>query len=128
MEYLGEEIVAPGGGAIGFNRKVAASDGFVYKVSEAEEKDLKNMVENSCMACNRLLAKGEIKVVPPEYVQERDPYVLEGFVKRRVLCVACYEKMTSSTRERVKAKYKNVGNDLRARLAKSLFQGSLAKR
>jgi hypothetical protein len=112
-EYCGEETVDERE-TLGYNKKVAASDGQEYRISEAEEKDLKHIIENSCMRCNRLIPKNEIKVVPPRCVQEQDRYVLSGFVSRRVLCVACYDKMVSSTRERIKARYRGARNAIRA--------------
>ena len=128
METIEEGVVGPAGGVVGFDRRVAASDGLLYNVNEAEQRDLKHMVENSCMYCSRLLAKEEIRVVPPEYVQERDPYVLEGFVRRRVLCVECYNKMTSSAREKVKTRYKNMRNNIRERLLRSVFAEELTQK
>ena len=110
-----------------FNMKVAASDGMKYLVSEAEERDLKKMIENSCMHCNKLMARDEIKVVPPQAIQEQDRYVSKGTVARRVLCTQCYEAMTSSTRERVKMKYRQIGSTLRRRLFKALANGTAGR-
>lgn len=110
-----------------FNMKVAASDGMKYLVSEAEERDLKKMIENSCMHCNKLMARDEIKVVPPQAIQEQDRYVSKGTVARRVLCTQCYEAMTSSTRERVRMKYRQIGSTLRRRLFKALANGTAGR-
>ena len=62
--------------------KLAASDNVLYSVEDAERKDLAYMVENSCISCNRLLERAEVKIVPPRYVQERDEYVRRGAVSR----------------------------------------------
>ena len=107
-----------------FGKKVAASDGIKYDVSVAEEKDLRKIIENSCLKCNKILAIDEIKVVPPQMVQDQDRHVASGYVSRRVMCTPCYEKMTSSTRERVRIKYRKVGNSLRERLFKALASGT----
>ena len=103
-----------------FDKKVSASDGRIYSVSEAEEMDLRKMVENSCMRCNRLLGRGEIKIVPPQYVQEQDEYVSSGVVTRRILCTECYERMVSSTRERIRSRYRAMGDTLRRKLFRAL--------
>lgn len=108
-----------------FNMKISASDGRRYLVSEAEEKDLRKLIEGSCMHCNKVLARDEIKVVPPQSIQEQDSYVSAGMVSRRVLCTSCYERMTSSTRERVRARYRQLGNSLRQRFLKSIANGTL---
>lgn len=108
-----------------YNMKVAASDGRKYLVSEAEEKDLKRLIESSCMHCSKALARDEIKVVPPQSIQEQDHYVSKGIVSRRVMCTGCYEKMTSSTRERVRMHYRQLGNTLRQRLFKSIANGTI---
>ncbi|MDE1845746.1 MAG: hypothetical protein KGH53_00465 [Candidatus Micrarchaeota archaeon] len=110
-----------------FNMKIAASDGRKYLVSEAEEKDLKRMIESSCMHCNRLMARDEIKVVPPQSIQEQDRYVSSGAVARRVLCTQCYERMTSSTRERVRMRYRQIGRSLRSRLFRALANGTAGR-
>ena len=91
-------------GGLAFNKAKAESDGREYYIDEAEEKDLKKLIENSCMVCGRPLSRSEVKIVPPLYMQEKDKYVMEGIVSRRVMCVACYNSITSSTREKVKTK------------------------
>ncbi|MDE1825554.1 MAG: hypothetical protein KGH61_03910 [Candidatus Micrarchaeota archaeon] len=116
-----------GDATVAFNMKVAACDGNAYPVGEAEERDLKRMIESSCMHCNKVLGKYEIKVVPPQIVQEQDRYVSSGIVSRRVLCTSCYEKMTSSTRERIRSRYSEARRSLRAKLFKA-FAGGVAGR
>ncbi|MDE1804797.1 MAG: hypothetical protein KGH59_03375, partial [Candidatus Micrarchaeota archaeon] len=117
-EYSVEEIL--GEGAIRFDRKVAESDGILYRVSEAEEADLRKVIENSCIKCDKLLGREEIKVIPPQYVQDSDRHVASGYVARRVMCTPCYEAMTSSTREMVRLKYRKIGSALRERLFKAI--------
>ena len=83
-----------------FAKKIAASDGLEYPVDEAEYKDLIYLVENSCIKCNKLLGKNDIKVVPPRYIQERDPQVRNGLVTRRVMCAGCYSGLRLLTRQK----------------------------
>ena len=47
-------------------------------------------VENSCMDCGKEFGKDEIRVIPPRRMQERDRYVQAKLVKRRMLCMKCY--------------------------------------
>ena len=89
-----------------FNRKVAESDGVECSVAEAEEKDLRHLVENSCISCNRFLENVEIKVVPPRYIQEKDRYVRSGAINRRLMCVQCYNALKSVTHN--SARYKDT--------------------
>ncbi|MGI0141849.1 MAG: hypothetical protein ACREBF_04355 [Candidatus Micrarchaeales archaeon] len=110
-----------------FNMKISASDGIKTTVSEAEERDLKKMIESSCMHCNKLIGRGEVKVVPPQTIQEQDRYVASGEVQRRVLCTQCYEKMTSSARERVRQRYRQMGASLRSRLFRALASGTAGR-
>jgi hypothetical protein len=85
-----------------FARKRAASDEHEYATAVAEGKDLAYLVENTCIHCNRLIKKGEVKILPPGYIQERDPYVSNGTVKRRLMCISCYNTIRSTTREKVR--------------------------
>lgn len=84
-----------------FARKKAASDGLEYAKDIAEGKDLAYLVENTCIHCNRLLSKSEVKILPPSYIQERDPYVRSGLVKRRLMCINCYNTIRSMSKEKV---------------------------
>ena len=86
-----------------FARKCAAADGCEYSVEDAEGKDLAYMVEHSCIHCNRMFAPEEVKILPPSYIQSRDKYVNCGLVKRRLMCIDCYNILRSSVR--AKAKY-----------------------
>ena len=86
----------------GFGRKKCASDRKEYRAAEAEGRNLEYMVENACIHCNRLMRKGEVKILPPSYIQERDPYVSNGTVKRRLMCVNCYNTIRSTTKEKVR--------------------------
>jgi len=92
------------GGLIGvpeFAKKIAASDGKEYAVDEAEKKDLAYIIENTCMYCGKLMAKDEVKILPPSYIIERDPYVKAGIAKKRLMCVNCYNKIKVAAKERV---------------------------
>ena len=86
----------------GFAKKRAASDGKEYAACIAEGKDLAYLVENTCIHCNRLMKKGETKILPPSYVQERDLYVSNGTVKRRLMCVSCYNTIRATAKEKVR--------------------------
>ena len=91
-----------------FARKRAASDGLEYAVGAAEGKDLSYLIENTCIHCNRLIKKGELKIMPPSYIQERDPYVISGVVKKRMMCVGCYNLIRSTSKERARFdRYRN---------------------
>ncbi len=118
------------GGLIGypeFAKARAASDGRVYEVDAAERKDLAYIVENTCIYCGRLMAKDEIKILPPSYVIERDPYVRNGVVKRRLMCVKCYNEIKSATK--VKTPYAQQQKGVRSNvLVKELVKGFLFNR
>ncbi len=86
-----------------FAQKVASSDGFVYAIDEAEKQDLRYLVENSCLMCNKMLPKSAVRVLPTRYIQERDAYVRSGFVAKRYICVPCFNGMKSLTRMRVRS-------------------------
>ncbi len=85
-----------------FDTKFAASEDKEYSVEKAESVDLKYLVENSCISCNRHLGAYEIKIVPPRYIQERDNYVRKGAVARRLMCVKCYNVLKNVTRTRIR--------------------------
>ncbi|MDE1851412.1 MAG: hypothetical protein KGH69_01845 [Candidatus Micrarchaeota archaeon] len=108
----------------GFARKVSQSDGLEHCVDETEAKDLIYLIENSCVSCDRSMKDGEVKIVPPRYVQDRDSYVRSGVVSKRVMCVACYNGIRSKTPMSV---YKRPSSD-RARLVSSLLKGMLSRR
>ncbi len=91
-----------------FEKKVASSDNAEYTVDNAERRDLAYLVENSCMSCSRPLGRAEIKIVPPRYIQERDHYVRNGAVTRRLMCVACYNTLKTVTRTRIKIRDSSV--------------------
>ena len=114
-------------GAIEFNMKVAESDGCMHTVAEAEEMDLSKMIENSCMHCNRVLSRTEIRVVPPMMVQEKDKYVSRGIVQRRIMCTACYDKMISSSRERIRSRFNVARDSIRRRLFRAMADGTAGR-
>lgn len=121
--YNGESASCARAGT--FDRKLAESDRVEYSVEEAESKDLKHLVENSCISCNRLLKSGEIKVVPPRYIQERDQYVRSGAVDRRLMCVLCYNALKTVTQNR--AKYKDTATARKSFLVRSVINNLLLK-
>lgn len=91
-----------------FARKRPASDGKEYEAAVAEGKDLGYLVENTCIHCNRLIKQSEVKILPPSYIQERDPYVSSGFVKKRLMCINCYNMIRYTSREKVRFdRYRN---------------------
>jgi hypothetical protein len=49
-------------------------------------------IEDRCMRCGSLIEKDRIRIIPPRYVQDRDPYVRAGLVRRRIMCVSCYNR------------------------------------
>jgi hypothetical protein len=53
-------------------------------------------IERSCISCNRLMGAGDVKVLLPRYVQERDPYVRHGAARRRFMCLSCYNRLRPS--------------------------------
>lgn len=85
-----------------FARKRCASDEVEYATEVAEDKDLVYLIENTCLYCNRLMGKNEVKILPPSYIQERDQYVSSGVVRRRLMCLPCYNNIRSASRERVR--------------------------
>ncbi len=89
-------------GETSFNRKAAACDGIVRSVDETEDKDLIYIIENTCMNCNKLMGKLDIKILPPSYIQDRDTYVRNGIVKRRIMCMQCYNEARHSSVSKVR--------------------------
>ncbi len=121
-------ITGEGEGCAGadlFDTKVAASDNVRRSVEDAERRDLAHLVENSCMSCNRLLNRNEIKVVPPRYIQERDQYVKSGAVNRRLMCVNCYNALKTVTRSRIR--YRDTTSARKSFLVKSIINNILLK-
>ncbi|MDE1822790.1 MAG: hypothetical protein KGI00_00255 [Candidatus Micrarchaeota archaeon] len=108
----------------GFARKVAQSDGLEHYTDETEDRDLVYLIENSCISCSKAMKDGEVKIVPPRYVQDRDRYVRDGIVSKRTMCVPCYNDIKSRTPMSV---YKKPSTD-RARLVRSLLKGMLSGR
>ncbi len=95
---MGEELEYGGQ----FARTRSASDGMECATDVAEDKDLVYLIENTCIRCNRLMDKSEVKILPPSYIQEHDQYVSSGVVRRRLMCLGCYNTMKSATKERVR--------------------------
>ena len=59
---------------------------------------LVQFLNNSCMSCRKEFGKDEIRVLPSSYIQERDFYVRSGIVRKRLLCVDCYNGTRTSTK------------------------------
>ncbi len=125
----GEEMVGSenlrGDSELCFNRKIAESEGIECSVSEAEVKDLRYLVENSCISCSRFLDSGEIKVVPPRYIQEKDQYVRAGAVTRRLMCVQCYNALKSVTQKSVK--YRDTPSERKSFFIRAVINNLLLK-
>jgi hypothetical protein len=64
------------------------------------EDSLVKFLNNSCMNCRKEFGKDEIRVLPSSYIQERDFYVRSGIVKKRLLCVDCYNGTRVATKTR----------------------------
>lgn len=127
MDNLGNEFGEGSdcAGASSFDAKVTASDNVERSVEDTERRDLAHLVENSCMSCNRLLGRREIKVVPPRYIQERDQYVKSGAVSRRLMCVNCYNTLKTVTRSRIR--YRDNATTRKSFLVKSIINNILLK-
>jgi hypothetical protein len=109
-----------------FARKTAASDGTEYLVDKAEEKDMAYVAENSCVSCSKILAKGDIRVCPPRYIQDRDYYVSHGIVSRRYMCVPCYNSIRARSRERL---HRSIASSRRRNsMLRSVIMGYMARR
>ena len=109
-----------------FARKRSASDGLEYAADIAEDRDLVYLVENTCIRCSRLMEKGEIKILPPSYIQEKDRYVSSGIVKKRLMCVGCYNTLRSTSREKVR--FDRFRNKNRIQLVRSAITRMLGAR
>ncbi|MDE1767847.1 MAG: hypothetical protein KGH64_02225 [Candidatus Micrarchaeota archaeon] len=110
-----------------FEKKVAGSDNCEYTVENAERKDLVYLVENSCLSCNKLMGKSEVKVIPPRYIQERDYYVSSGAVSKRLMCVSCYNALKTVTRTKVKIRHGQSLTTRRNFLMKTVINNLLLK-
>jgi hypothetical protein len=110
-----------------FEKKRAGSDDLEYAVDSAERRDLAYLVENSCISCNRPIMQGEVKIVPPRYVQERDHYVRNGAVRRRLMCVACYDTFKTVTRTRIRIRNSESRATKRDFLVKTVINNLLLR-
>ena len=104
-----------------FGGRKRAADKYARALEEAKPGELQSLVESSCIHCNRQIGRDEIKILPPMYMQERDPYVTKGVVRRRYMCLQCYGQVRSLS------KRKALPNDVRkARLSKlKLIDGEM---
>jgi hypothetical protein len=89
-------------GRLGLRDTLASSALAEFQGDEAEAGDLRHLVENSCIACNAMLRGDSVRIVPPGYIQERDPYVRKGLVHKRMMCVSCYNNLGIARRNRLK--------------------------
>jgi len=64
----------------------------------SEDDKLRQLIENSCLGCRKLMDSNEVKILPPRYVQERDIYVSKGMVRRRLICLSCYNRLMPKVR------------------------------
>lgn len=119
--------VDDGMGLKAFEKKVAGSDNAEYTVDNAERKDLAYLVENSCISCSRLLKRDEVKIIPPRYIQERDHYVRNGAVTRRLMCVACYNTLKSVIRTRIKIRHDESNATKRSFLRRTVINNLLLR-
>ena len=62
------------------------------------EDSLVQFLNNSCMNCRKEFGRDEIRVLPSSYIQERDFYVRSGIVRKRLLCVDCYNGARAATK------------------------------
>ncbi|MGC8710395.1 MAG: hypothetical protein ACP5RF_02190 [Candidatus Micrarchaeia archaeon] len=108
-------------------RKRCIADGREYENKTAERKDLAHIAENSCMMCGKMFGFGEARIVPPQRVQEQDPYIKEGLVSRRYICTSCYERTASSTREKLKDSYNRTKSTIKGSLARTLSKEFIAR-
>lgn len=74
---------------------------YARALEEAKPEDLAVLLETCCMHCNRPIAKDEVRVLPPNYIQQQDPYVVNGTIRRRHMCVECYAELRSSAKHRM---------------------------
>ena len=74
-----------------------------YEADAAEQADLKYLVENSCISCDKILPRYAVRILPPAYVQERDKHVRSGLVSRRLMCVECYGSMKKAHKHRLRS-------------------------
>jgi len=110
--------------------KRCVADDKIYDTKSAEEKDLAYIAENTCMVCGRRFRPGELKIVPPQRVQEEDIYVMNGVVPKRYICTNCYDNMTSNTREKIKSDYiakADVTNKIIRTLVKGMLKPKVVK-
>ncbi len=96
--------------AVALAREKVAGKETEYAMGAGEDRDMAYLIENTCIHCNRLMSKTEVKILPPSYIQERDQYVSGGVVKRRLMCLSCYNMLRSTAREKVRFdRFRNRG-------------------
>ncbi len=69
-------------------------DGREYCKDCAKELERVWFIGHSCMLCNRLIQAHERRAMPPERMQQKDPYVKSFLVTERSVCWECYVKAT----------------------------------
>ncbi len=86
--------------------------GFRETAGQGEGRgEFARMVESTCMYCNRLMERGEIRVLPPSYIQDRDQYVRRGIVRRRLMCLKCYNTIRGMAKEKARFSIQNKQPD-----------------
>ena len=73
-------------------------DTIALEMQGGGEDSLVRFLNNSCMSCRKEFGKDEIKVMPSSYIQDRDFYVRSGIVRKRLLCVECYNVTKKATK------------------------------
>jgi ribosomal protein S27AE len=73
-------------------------DGIALERQVEREDSLVQFLNNSCMSCRKEFGRDEIRVLPSSYIQERDFYVRSGIVRKRLLCVDCYNGTRMATK------------------------------
>jgi|GEM_PF-1820466 len=107
--------------------KGCVAEGKIYNIKTAEEKDLAYIAGNTCMVCGKEFRPGELKILPPQRVQEEDIYVMSGVVPKRYICINCYDSMTSHTREKIKSEY-IAKTDMTNKIIRTLVKGMIKQK
>lgn len=124
---LGESMTNNQNVEIGGSAGSRGSEGIATQLDgNTEEQDLKYLIENSCISCDRVLPKYSVKIIPSGYVQEHDEYVRRGVVPRRLMCIDCYNSMRLSHKSRMRKS--PLAKDSRSALVKELVNSFLVGR
>jgi len=77
-----------------WGREAWRRDGKEYCKACVKELERVWFIANSCMRCNELIRSHEKRVLPPERIQQMDPYVRGFVVRERAVCWECFEEAT----------------------------------